>query len=194
MRRFLIAFGISLTLGGGAMADAKLSTLLRSQSTLSPDYRALIRPPVPGALAGQPRRPARIEVDEWAGIPIYSGASGIYLEMARDAARRHNVPVELFLRVVRTESGFRPTAKSNKGAIGLAQLMPYTARHLGVNPHDPKQNLEGGARYLSQQYRRFGDWRLALAAYNAGPEAVEKFRGVPPYAETQQYVRAILGR
>ena len=194
MRRFLIAFGISLTLCGGAMADAKLSTLLRSQSTLSPDYRALIRPPVPGALAGQPRRPARIEVDEWAGIPIYSGASGIYQEMARDAARRHNVPEDLFLRLVRTESGFRPTAKSNKGAIGLAQLMPYTARHLGVNPHDPKQNLEGGARYLSQQYRRFGDWRLALAAYNAGPEAVEKFRGVPPYAETQQYVRAILGR
>ena len=194
MRRFLIAFGISLTLCGGAMADAKLSTLLRSQSTLSPDYRALIRPPVPGALAGQPRRPARIEVDEWAGIPIYSGASGIYQEMARDAARRHNVPEDLFLRLVRTESGFRPTAKSNKGAIGLAQLMPYTARHLGVNPHDPKQNLEGGARYLSQQYRRFGDWRLALAAYNAGPEAVEKFRGIPPYAETQQYVRAILGR
>ena len=72
--------------------------------------------------------------------------------------------------------------------------MPYTAAHLGINPHDPKENLEGGARYLSQQYRRFGDWRLALAAYNAGPEAVEQYHGVPPYAETQQYVKAILGR
>ena len=114
--------------------------------------------------------------------------------MARAAARRHHVPEDLFLRLVRTESNFRPAAKSTKGAIGLAQLMPHTARVLGVNPHDPGQNLEGGARYLSQQYRRFGDWRLALAAYNAGPEAVERYRGVPPYAETQHYVKAILGR
>nr|AIA84596.1 SLT [uncultured Dinoroseobacter sp.] len=127
-------------------------------------------------------------------MPIYSGASGIYQDMARAAARKHNVPEDLFLRLVRTESGFHPTAKSHKGAIGLAQLMPHTARNLGVNPHDPKQNLEGGARYLSQQYRRFGDWRLALAAYNAGPGAVEQYHGVPPYAETRKLVKAILGR
>ena len=104
------------------------------------------------------------------------------------------MPEDLFLRLVRTESGFHPAARSSKGAIGLAQLMPHTARLLGVNPHDPKENLEGGARYLSQQYRKFGDWRLALAAYNAGPEAVARHRGVPPYRETQHYVRAILGR
>jgi soluble lytic murein transglycosylase-like protein len=72
--------------------------------------------------------------------------------------------------------------------------MPGTARLMGVNPHDPGQNLDGGARYLAQQYRTFGNWRLALAAYNAGPGAVEKHRGVPPYRETQQYVAAILGR
>jgi soluble lytic murein transglycosylase-like protein len=95
---------------------------------------------------------------------------------------------------VRTESNFRPTARSSKGAIGLAQLMPQTARQLGVNPHDPGQNLDGGARYLAQQYRKFGDWRLALAAYNAGPGAVEQHHGVPPYRETQNYVRTILGR
>jgi soluble lytic murein transglycosylase-like protein len=193
MRRILISLSLALVLGGEAHADA-LSAVLRSQSNLSPEYRDLIRPPVPGSLAGQPRRPSRLEVDEWAGIPIYSGASGVYQDMARAAARRHNVPEDLFLRLVRTESGFRPTAKSSKGAIGLAQLMPFTARNLGVNPHDPKQNLEGGARYLSQQYRRFGDWRLALAAYNAGPEAVARYRGVPPYKETQHYVKAILGR
>ena len=76
----------------------------------------------------------------------------------------------------------------------LLPQMADTARVLGVNPNDPKQNLEGGARYLSQQYRKFGDWRLALAAYNAGPAAVEKYRGIPPYSETQQYVRKILGR
>ncbi len=193
MRRILISLSLALALGGEAHADA-LSAVLRSQSNLSPEYRDLIRPPVPGSLAGQPRRPSRLEADEWAGIPIYSGASGVYQDMARAAARRHNVPEDLFLRLVRTESGFRPTAKSSKGAIGLAQLMPFTARNLGVNPHDPKQNLEGGARYLSQQYRRFGDWRLALAAYNAGPEAVARYRGVPPYKETQHYVKAILGR
>ena len=71
--------------------------------------------------------------------------------------------------------------------------MPFTARKLGVDPHDPAQNLDGGARYLSQQYRTFGSWRLALAAYNAGPEAVRKYGGVPPYKETRNYVRVIWG-
>ena len=194
MRIILVSLGFVLALAGAAAAEQKLSTLLRSQSGLSPEYKALIRPPVPGSLAGQPRRPSRISTEEWAGIPIYSGASGVYQDMARAAARRHQVPEDLFLRLVRHESGFRPTAKSTKGAIGLAQLMPHTARQLGVNPRDPGENLEGGARYLSQQYRRFGDWRLALAAYNAGPEAVERYRGIPPYAETQNYVKSILGR
>ncbi|HMQ92137.1 MAG TPA: lytic transglycosylase domain-containing protein [Amaricoccus sp.] len=194
MRSILIALGCLLALGDPAFAEARLSRLLSSQSNLTPEYRALIRPPVPGAMAGQPRRPSRLSEDEWGGIPAFTGSPGIYQDMARAAARRHGVPEDLFLRLVRTESNFRPTAKSTKGAIGLAQLMPQTARLLGVNPHDPKQNLEGGARYLSQQYRKFGDWRLALAAYNAGPKAVEQYKGVPPYRETQHYVKAILGR
>ena len=124
----------------------------------------------------------------------YSGKyRGQFLQVARDAAARHSVPEDLFLRLVQQESGWHPRAKSHKGAIGLAQLMPQTARRLGVDPHDPRQNLEGGARYLRQQYDRFGSWRLALAAYNAGPEAVEKHGGVPPYRETRNYVRAIWG-
>ncbi len=118
---------------------------------------------------------------------------GPYLEVAKAAARRHGVPEELFLRLVRQESGWNPKAVSHKGAIGLAQLMPETARLLRVDPHDPNQNLEGGARYLGTQYRKFGSWRLALAAYNAGPEAVERHGGIPPYRETQGYVKAILG-
>ena len=193
MRLFLISLGLGLALGSAAVADAKLSGILRSQSGLTPEYKALIRPPVPGSLAGQPRRPSRISTDEFAGIPVYTGSPGLYQDMARAAARRHQVPEDLFLRLVRQESGFSPRARSHKGAIGLAQLMPHTARTLGVDPHDPKENLEGGARYLSQQYRRFGDWRLALAAYNAGPEAVARYRGVPPYTETRNYVKAILG-
>ncbi len=178
---------------GPASAQTKYSTFLNSRTNLSSEYRDLIRPPVPGALKGQIRRPSSIEEDDWA-IPRYSGNTGIYHDMARSAARRNNVPEDLFLRMIGTESNFQPGARSHKGAIGLAQLMPQTARLLGVNPHDPKQNLEGGARYLSQQYRKFGNWRLALAAYNAGPNAVEKYRGVPPYEETQNYVKKILGK
>ncbi len=117
-----------------------------------------------------------------------------YENAARNAARRHNIPEDLFLRLVTQESAWNPKARSHKGAIGLAQLMPATARQLRVNPHDPLENLDGGARYLAEQYRTFRSWRLALAAYNAGPGAVQKHNGVPPYKETRGYVRAILGR
>lgn len=124
----------------------------------------------------------------------YKGSyKGEYLETAKAIARKHGVPEELFLRLVHQESGWNPGAVSPKGATGLAQLMPDTASHLGVDINDPEENLEGGARYLKMMYDRFGSWRLALAAYNAGPLAVEKAGGVPPYAETQNYVAAILG-
>ncbi|MGI9389761.1 MAG: lytic transglycosylase domain-containing protein [Boseongicola sp.] len=128
-------------------------------------------------------------------LPAYGGNyRGAFLQEARAAARRYGVPEDLFLRLVQQESGWNPRARSHKGAIGLAQLMPATARKLRVDPRDPKQNLDGGARYLAAQYRQFGSWRLALAAYNAGPHAVTKYGGVPPYKETQGYVRKILGR
>lgn len=129
-----------------------------------------------------------------ANVPRFTGSyNGPYLAMARAAARKHNVPEDLFLRLVQQESGWNAGAVSHAGAIGLAQLMPDTAAQLGVNPTDPAQNLEGGARYLAMQYRKFGNWRLALAAYNAGPQAVETHGGIPPYNETQNYVRVILG-
>ncbi|MEL6522471.1 MAG: lytic transglycosylase domain-containing protein [Pseudomonadota bacterium] len=126
--------------------------------------------------------------------PQYNGRyNGPYLAMARDAARKANVPEDLFLRLVQQESNWKPKARSHKGAIGLAQLMPATAATLKVNPNDPRQNLEGGARYLRMMYDRYKSWRLALAAYNAGPGAVDKHGGVPPYRETKRYVRKILG-
>lgn len=126
--------------------------------------------------------------------PKYRGRySGPYLSVAKDAARRHGVPVDLFLRLVQQESGWNANARSNKGAYGLAQLMPATARTLGVDRKDPVENLDGGAKYLKQQYLTFGSWRLALAAYNAGPGAVKKHGGVPPYRETRNYVRVIWG-
>lgn len=126
--------------------------------------------------------------------PRYTGKyRGEYMTMARQAARKHGVPEDLFLRLVQQESNWNPKAESHKGALGLAQLMPATARRLGVDPTIPAQNLEGGARYLSKQFRKFGSWRLALAAYNAGPQAVRKYGGVPPYKETQNYVAKIWG-
>lgn len=98
----------------------------------------------------------------------------------------------LFQALVWQESRFNPRAVSHKGAIGYAQLMPGTAAKLGVNPHDPMQNLDGGARYLLLQLQVFRSPLLALAAYNAGPGAVERYRGVPPYRETRDYVIRVL--
>ena len=140
--------------------------------------------------------PPSVEVPGQPGsMPRYGGRyRGPYLEMARSAARRHGVPEDLFLRLVQQESAWRPRAKSHKGATGLAQLMPATARMLGVDPLDPAENLDGGARYLRMQYEEFRSWRLALAAYNAGPGAVKKHGGVPPFRETRDYVRIIYGR
>jgi soluble lytic murein transglycosylase-like protein len=110
------------------------------------------------------------------------------------AAARHGVDPALLKGLVRQESGFDPAARSSAGALGLTQLMPGTAAGLGVDASDPLQALEGGARYLRQQLDRFGgDPAMALAAYNAGPGAVAKFGGIPPYAETQGYVQKVLG-
>ena len=109
------------------------------------------------------------------------------------SARRHAVPVALFTALVWQESGFRANARSTSGARGLTQLMPATARELGVRRiYDPVQNLDGGARYLKSLLARFGSASLALAAYNAGPTAVVRHRGIPPYPETRRYVRAVL--
>lgn len=126
--------------------------------------------------------------------PTYTGSyDGPFMRMAQAAATRHGVPVGLFQRLVEQESGWNASARSVKGAMGLAQLMPDTALALGIDPLDPVQNLDGGARYLRAQFEMFGSWPLALAAYNAGPGAVARYDGIPPFAETQNYVQVILG-
>jgi soluble lytic murein transglycosylase-like protein len=109
------------------------------------------------------------------------------------AAKKHGIDSALLAGLVKQESGFNPNAGSPAGARGLTQLMPGTAAGLGVtNVLDPLQNLDGGARYLRQQLDAFGgDVTRALAAYNAGPGAVQRYGGVPPYAETQNYVRIV---
>ena len=116
-----------------------------------------------------------------------------YRQLAYQKALKYGLDPDLFLRQINQESGFNPKAVSSAGAIGLGQLMPNTARELGVDPTDPDQNLEGAARYMRQQMDRFGRTDLALAAYNAGPTRVAKANAIPNIAETQNYVSSILG-
>lgn len=187
-----------LLVAGGSLAAESLSTqgrarLFSSQTSVldnraAQQYNNSVRLQPPTVVT-----PTKYGVLEGT-VPKYRGSyKGPYIEMARAAARRHGVPEDLFLRLVNQESRFKPKARSHKGAIGLAQLMPGTAKDLGVDPHDPQQNLEGGARYLKMMYDQFGSWRLALAAYNAGPGAVKKHGGVPPFRETRNYVKKIWG-
>ncbi|WP_426750522.1 transglycosylase SLT domain-containing protein [Myxococcus sp. Y35] len=122
-------------------------------------------------------------------------SSNKYDNLINEMSRKYDVPARLIKAVIQQESAFNPNARSGAGAVGLMQLMPGTASDLGVtNRTDPRQSIEGGTKYLSQQLKRFnGDVRLALAAYNAGPGNVSKYGGVPPFKETQDYVRKITG-
>jgi soluble lytic murein transglycosylase-like protein len=203
--RWAAATAVSLASFGAMTATAQaeiLSTrnranLFTSQTSVldsraAQQYKNSVRLQPPQVIT--PTKWGTAEAKEDGTIPKYRGRyRGEYEVLARAAARKHGVPEDLFLRLVNQESRFNPNAKSHKGAIGLAQLMPDTARILGVDPNDPMQNLEGGAKYLKQQYEKFGSWRLALAAYNAGPGAVIKHKGVPPYKETTNYVKKIWG-
>lgn len=110
------------------------------------------------------------------------------------ASQKYNLPPELILGVIKQESGFKPCAESQCGAQGLMQLMPETAKDLGVKDSlNIEQNIDGGSRYLKQMLDQFGgDTKLALAAYNAGPSNVQKYGGIPPFEETQNYVRSVL--
>ncbi len=105
----------------------------------------------------------------------------------------YNVDYELALAILKVESNFDPNAISKKGAKGLMQVMPVTQREVGItSPFDPEENIEGGVKYLRKLLNQYKDIRLVVAAYNAGPNAVKKYRGIPPFKETREYVRKVL--
>jgi soluble lytic murein transglycosylase-like protein len=128
-------------------------------------------------------------------VPNTAGSTVDLDAIFQKASDTYHVPVELLKAVAKAESNFNPKAESHAGAKGIMQLMPGTAKALGVtDPFDPEQSIMGGAKYLSQQLARYdGNAVLALAAYNAGPGNVAKYNGVPPFKETQNYISKVMG-
>lgn len=127
---------------------------------------------------------------DWHTTPLYPHK---FADLISQAAAEYKVDPALIRAIIHAESGFRPNAKSSKGAQGLMQLMPQTAEELGVSDSlNPKQNIFGGTRYLSALMKRYhNNVKLTAAAYNAGPGAVKRYAGIPPYAETKAYVRRV---
>ncbi len=126
--------------------------------------------------------------------PLHPGASSRFDHLINRAADQHGVESPLVKAIIRAESGFNPKAVSKKGAMGLMQIMPQNIKPLNIkDPFDPWENILGGTLYFKRMLKRYkGTLRLALAAYNAGPSAVDQYNSIPPYPETQEYVRKVL--
>ena len=173
-------------------ADAQIYAWRDANGTLVLSDRQLDTPTAVYEVEGAPQIRTTRVVDESART-----RAGAYEPLIQEHAGRHSLRPELVRAVIQVESGFNPRALSPKGAMGLMQLMPATARYLGViDAFDPEDNIRGGTRYLRLLLDKYdGDERLALAAYNAGPGAVDKYgRTVPPYRETMQYVQKVGSR
>lgn len=185
LRSWLLLTGLPLAFLGRAPAAAQTYRFVAPDGTVhytnAPTDPAYERMGFPTQTRSETPEPAPA-----AGAPV--------LQHVREAAQRYGVPEKLVTAVIRTESGFNPRAVSSKGARGLMQLMPHTASLLGVrNSFDPAENIDGGVRHLRRLIERFGNnLHLALAAYNAGEQAVTYYRGIPPYPETQGYVTKVL--
>jgi hypothetical protein len=190
---------IAIYIGDGKMIEAPRTGLnVRIVDVPStPDVIRRILPDRPAAASGAGT--AAGSVTGWnaiTGTAMRSAPAAVpYADLFAAASQRYDVPAPLLSAVARQESGYDPKAVSPAGAQGLMQLMPGTAKSLGVaDPFDPAQAVDGAARMLRDLTRRFGSTELALAAYNAGPGAVLKYDGIPPYPETQRYVRNVMSQ
>jgi hypothetical protein len=173
---------VGIYVGGGKMIAApQPGESVKLQDVGNP---VAIRRVLPGATAAPP--PPAASTASMAGVP--------YADLFTRAGNRHGVDPALLAAVASQESGFDSRAVSSAGAQGLMQFMPATARGLGVDPLDPASAVNGAAKYLSDLTAQFGSTSLALAAYNAGPGTVSRHGGIPPYPETQNYVRAVLSK
>jgi soluble lytic murein transglycosylase-like protein len=189
---------------GQAPGEAAAATRIRQLQGMIEQARAAAdgttTGPAPSA-AGQPSsfaaalQAATAPTATPASAASQPGSSSQYDALIESSAARNGVDPAILHGLIQQESGFDPSSRSSAGAVGLTQLMPGTASSLGVaNPADPAESIEGGARYLAQMMSRFGgNTTDALAAYNAGPGAVQQYGGVPPYPETQSYVEKVLG-
>ena len=195
--RFSMKFGSLLLLAGLVVASSASAAPIYSWRDSSGATHFSDKNPPPGTQAQVwTAKGANFSVFKVAPSRSFRGKlfKNAYNSFIESAALTHGVASSLVKAVIHAESAFNPRAVSRKGARGLMQLMPGTANDMGVrNCFDPAQNIGGGARYLAFLLQRFdGNLKLAVAAYNAGPGAVEEFNGVPPYAETQSYVRRVL--
>lgn len=196
----LVFFGspvhhVGIYLGSGMMLDAPKAgevvqirkvyeTPSRIRRVLPGTVAAAATDPLGATLAALTRAPA-------AGTGAATGGAGRYAQLFEAAGRRYGIDPALLSAVARTESNYDASAVSPAGALGLMQIMPGTAAELGVDPMDADQAVDGAARLLAAHLRSFGRVDLALAAYNAGPGAVGRYDGVPPYSETENYVRRV---
>ena len=177
---------LGLSPAGAPLSTSSASSAASTGATGSSGFAAQL-----ASVTGTPAAPATAGTT---GAAAGTGAATPYAGEIAAAATKYNVDPALLRGLIRQESNFNANATSPAGARGLTQLMPGTAAALGVDPSIPAQAIEGGAKYLRQQLDRFGgDPAKALAAYNAGPGAVQRYGGVPPYAETQNYVRRVRG-
>jgi len=180
---------LGLSPAGAPLSTSSASSPASTGATGSSGFAAQL-----ASVTGTPAASATTDTTATAGTAAGPGASTPYAAEIDAAAAKYNVDPALLRGLIRQESNFNANATSPAGARGLTQLMPGTAAALGVDPSVPAQAIEGGAKYLRQQLDRFGnDPAKALAAYNAGPGAVQRYGGVPPYAETQNYVRKVMG-
>ena len=171
---------VGIYVGNGQMIDAPYTgTVVQQQSLAQAGPIVAIRRVLPSAQQSS-------QVMGQVNVP------GPYVAIIQSAAAANNIPASLLAAVIQQESGFNPNAVSSAGAQGIAQFMPTTASGMGVNPFDPTSAINGAASLLSAYSTRFGSYADALAAYNAGPSAVARYGGVPPYLETQAYVPAVL--